>query len=261
VVAWDTQLVGPPASGEAVIGGRVDPSNPTAADPAAPAAGVVLSLGTPSTGTTWAWPDGETGNGLDERYVIYNPTQQTASVALSLSLDQGQAEPFQLTVGPQAVTTIVADSQARIPPGVGHTAVLRSLNGVGVVAARTLTGVAPASRRGAGSLLGIRLASDEWLVPLAANGGNDTLTLLTQGSNALDVTVYGWRGGLETPLPRLRDLTLPAGQRALIPLSSVAPGYRGAVVVRASGPVYVESDLSGAGAALGLSLSSGVPLG
>jgi hypothetical protein len=262
VVAWGTEVVTPPASGQALIGAPADASNPTSADPAAPASGLTLTLGAPSAGTSWAWPDGVAGNGLDERYVIYNPSARQADVSLSVALDQGQAEPFALTVGPGQVTTVVSDSEARIPPGVGHTATVQSTNGVGVIAARSLSGVAPSPRRGIGVLLGARVASSDWLVPLAATGGSDDLVLLAPGSNPLNVTVYGWSGGHETPLPGLAGLILAPGQRTVIGLSTKAPTYRGPVVVGASGPIYVESDLAGGGAApgTGISLSTGVPL-
>ena len=260
VVAWSTQAVTRPTPGEALIGAKANPSNPTSADPAVAAAGVVLTLGAPSTGTTWAWPDGDTGGGLDERYVIYNPSERTAAVSLSVALDQGQASPFQLSVGPQSVTTVVADAEARIPPGVGHTATLRSTNGVGVVAARTLTGVSPAARRGTGSLLGARVAASDWLIPVAVTGPADALAVLAPGTNPLDVRVEGWVHGQPVPLPGLANLTVPAGQRTVISLSARAGAYRGPVLVRASGPVYVESDLGASAGNLGLSMSTGVPL-
>ncbi len=260
VVAWSTEVVTPPSAGEALVGAPPNPANPTSADPAAPAGGVALALGAPSTGRTWAWPNGQAGNGLDERYVIYNPGARAATVSLSVGLDQGTAEPFQLTIGPQAVTSIVSDSEARIPPGVGHTAVLRSTNGVGVIAARTLTGVAPASQRGIGTMFGERVAATDWLVPLAADGGQDTLALLAPGPNALSVAVYGWEGGREVVLPGLGSLTLPGNQRMLISLTARDSPYRGPVVVRSTGPLYLESDLGAAGTASGFSLSSGVPL-
>lgn len=258
IVAWSTTVVTPPAAGEALVGAPPDPANPTSADPAAAAPGVVLTLGSSSTGTVWSWPDGLSGNGLDERYAIYNPSPQPATVTLSLVLDQGQAEPFNLTIGPQQVTTVVAGSEARIPPGVGHSATLASTNGVGVVATRILTGVPPASR-GTASLPGSRLAAPAWLVPAATEPGTTSdLAVLVPGTDPLDATVYGWRGGREVALAGLSNLTLAPGQRNLIALSIKAPGYTGPVVVRASGPVEVEADLYGSTS--GISLSTGVPL-
>lgn len=261
VVAWSTEVVSPPSSGEAVLGAPANPSNPTSADPAAPAAGVVVTLGAPSTGRMWTWPNGQAGNGLDERYVIYNPSTRTAKVSLSVVLDQGRAEPFSLTVGPRAVTTIVSDSEARIPPGAGHTASLRSTNGVGVVATRDLVAVPPSSLRGVADLPGARVAAASWLVPLAATGGRDALALLAPGPNPLDVTVYGWSAGREVPLPGLSGLTLAANERTVISLTAKDGSYRGPVVVRATGPLYVESDLAANGTSPGISLSTGVPLG
>ena len=161
-MAWKTDVVTPPTSGETVLG--TPAASSPLADPAAPVPGREPHPGRAGPGTTWTWADGIAGNGEDERYVIYNPGPNTAELRFSVDLDQGVAEPFDLTVGPDQVTTLVSRQEVRIPQGVGHSAVLQSLNGVGVVAVRTFTGTSPSVRSGLGELPGGRVAALRWLL-------------------------------------------------------------------------------------------------
>ena len=114
LVVWKTDVVTPPRSGEPVLG---TPAGESAlADPASPISGVTLNLGAPAAATTWAWPEGFTGNGVNEQYVIYNPGLHTADLQLSIGLDAGEAEPFQLTVGPGQAIPVISNQEVRIPP-------------------------------------------------------------------------------------------------------------------------------------------------
>jgi hypothetical protein len=255
VVAWKTDIVTPPSAGEATIGSA---AAATAPDPAAPIGGVTDTLGSPSTGTEWTWPEGVSGNGLDERYTIYNPGAATAQVALGVGLDAGTAQPFDLTVGPESVVTVVSSGQARIPAGVGHFAVLRSTNGVPVVAERTLAAGAPSTLTGLGELPGLRVAGTSWLLGSGAlaSGTQEYVVVQNPGATVATVQVVGLSGRAVAGLGAVR---VPAGGRTSIELSRYAPADP-AVEVRSSTPVVVERDLYGPATGPGVSLSPGVPL-
>jgi hypothetical protein len=259
VVAWKTDIVTPPAKGQATIG---SPQAATAPDPAAPIGGVAVTLGSPSPGTQWTWPEGDSGNGFDEQYAIYNPGSATAEVALTIGLDAGTAEPFDLSVAPDSVSTVVSSSEARVPAGVGHFAEVRSINGVPVVAERTLAVGAPSTISGLGELPGIRMAVPAWLVGAnAAPAGTQAyLVIDNPGTRSVAVSVQGVVDGRTAPLATLAPFSVPGGKRASILVNKDAPPSE-ALVVRASGPVVVERDLYGSGKAPGVSLSPGVPLG
>jgi hypothetical protein len=257
LVAWKTDVVTPPFSGEALLG------TPAAVaplvDPAAPVPGVTLSLGAPDAGTQWTWPDGVTGNGVDERYVIYNPGNATAELQLSVDLDQGVAEPFPLSVGPDQVTTVVSSQEVRIPPGVSHAAVLTSSNGVPVVAVRTIAAASPSRWAGLGELPGGRVAADRWL--LVAGQADHThdgfVVLYNPGAAAVRAILEGLSGGTQIALD---DVTVPAGRRVAIHLNQLRSVLAEPLVVSASAPVYAESDYYGQNGTPGISLSFGVPL-
>lgn len=261
VVAFQTSWVTPPPSGAPLVG--TPAATGPLADPAAPAAGNTVTLGAPSAGRSWVWPGGLAGNGTDERYVIYNPGPRVADVRLSVVLQQGTAEPFSLTVGPYQVTSVVSEQSARIPPGVAHSATLTSLNGVPVVATRVVTatnssapgatagsGTAPVAREGVGQLPGGRLAAANWLIPAA----------LTDSSHRGDVVVYNpGSKAVRAHLGALHStsgavVSVPPDGRIDVPLPA---GVNYPIELRATGPVYVEYDLSGS---TGLSLSFGIPL-
>jgi hypothetical protein len=257
LVAWKTDVVSPPARGAALLG------TPAAAqpfaDPASPVAGVTLALGAPSAGTTWTWADGNAGNGVDERYVIYNPGAATAVLQLALGLDQGAAEPFALTVGPDQVTTVVSNQEVRIPAGVGHSAVLQSLNGVPVVAERTVAATSPATWSGLGELPGGRVAAARWLVAAgrADRAHDGWVVLYNPGAAAVQAVLEGLSGQAQIPLT---SIIVGPRHRAAIHLNSLRTVLDEPLVVSASAPLYAESDFYGLGSTPGINLSFGVPL-
>jgi hypothetical protein len=262
VVAWKTEWAHPPARG-AVLFGTPAANNPLA-DPAWPIPGITVTLGSPSAGTTWAWPDGLAGNGLDERYVVYNPGPTTASVRLSLGLDQGAAEPFDLSVGPYQVVPVISSQQARIPSGVAHSAVLRSLNGVAVVAERVVVAAPSGSsqaRSGLGEIFGGRVTAARWLVPAAvADPHHDGVVILyNPGAQSVSATVDALTRGGQIQISGPAPIPVGPGRRVELQLTEKR-SVNEPLVVSASGMIYVESDTYGRAKTGGLSLSFGVPL-
>ena len=264
VVAWQATVVSPPAAGQPLVG--TPAAGAALADPALPVAGTAVTLGAPSAGTEWVWPDGLAGSGLDEQYVVYNPGPDTAQLRLSVGLDQGSAEPFTFPIGPGQVVPIISEQQARIPAGVAHSATLVSTNGVPVVAVRTVTAANAlvgtstrnaTHRNGIGVLGGGRLAATGWLVPAAATDAHHagSVVVYNPGDSTVTVTLDALHGGTVQSLPGGTG-TVAAGRRASV---AVPAGTTGPVTVRATGPVYVEYDLY-ATTGTGLGLSMGVPL-
>ncbi len=255
VVAWQSSWVAPPPPGAPLVGTAA--ANAPLADPALPVTGSMVMLGAPSAGRSWSWPDGLAGNGIDERYVVYNPGPQSAKVRLSIGLQQGSAEPLSVDVGPYQAVPIVSEQQARIPAGVAHTATLTSVNGVPVVATRTVTASAAqapgGARSGLGQLLGSRLSARDWLLPATMTGKahQGHVVIANGGATAVQVQVAP---PAAAPAGGNRE-SVPAGGRLDLTLPS---GTDGPLEIRSSGPVVVEYDLYGSKA--GVSLSLGIPL-
>jgi hypothetical protein len=257
LVAWKTEVVTPPTRHEAVLG--TPAASAPFADPATPVAGVTLTLGVSAPALTWTWADGTAGNGVNERYVIYNPGPGSAELQLSLVLDQGVAEPFDLSVGPEQVITVVSSQEVRIPPGVGHAAVLESVNGVPVVAERAVAAASPSSWSGLGALPGGRLAAARWLLPVngADRNHDGVVAIYNPDRAAAQVVLDGLSGPTQVPLVAV---TVGAGRRVAIHLNAMPAALDEPLIVSASVPVYAESDFYGRSGTPGVSLSFGVPL-
>ena len=260
VVAWETRWVDPPPAGAAIVGTPAA-QNPLA-DPAAPVPGTTLVLGAPSAGTRWVWPDGNAGNGISEQYVVYNPGDQTAEVRLSIGLDQGVAEPFELAVPPGQVIPVASDQQARIPAGVAHSAELDSLNGVPVVAGRVVAATSPSAQRGLGDMFGERIASERWLLGAAgADPAHDGwVVVYNPGNDPLRVAVSALSAGAQISIPGLNPVTVFPGHRVAIHLNPVRATLDEALVVSSTEPFFVELNIFGTGGTPGISLEPGVPL-
>jgi hypothetical protein len=259
VVAWKTDWVKTPRRGSTLLGTRA--ANNPLADPAFPIAGATVALGAPSAGTQWTWPDGYAGNGIDERYLLYNPGARSADVRLSLGLDQGVAEPFELSVGPYQVVSVVSEQQARIPAGVAHSAVLQSLNGVPIVAERTVVASEPSPWTGLGEMVGDRVAAERWL--LASGRPNRAhaayVIIYNPGYTPVQVAIDGLSASTQVPLERSGAIRVPPLRRVSVPLPVLRRGSEPVVVI-AGAPVFVESDVYARGGNPGVGLSPGVPL-
>jgi hypothetical protein len=223
--------------------------------------GVSLALAAPSAGPTWYFPEGLVADGVTERFHLYNPTSEEAQVSLELSLEQGAAEPFDLTIPPRERLTVVASDEERVPRGVGHAATVLSLNGVPIVAERSVTAVAPATRTGIADSLGLRRTADEWV--LAAGSASATLdewvVVLNPGPRDATVSVRGLASGQLLAVEGLQEVDLPAGRRVAIRLTDHAARPDLPLVVTSTAPVAVERGVYVVGAP-GIALSSGIPL-
>jgi hypothetical protein len=224
------------------------------------AKGVSLALAAPAPAERWTFPEGLVSAGIGEQFHVFNPTTEEAQVSIELALESGAAEPFDLTIAPRARVTIVADQEERVPKDVGHTATVVSLNGVPVVAERTVVAVPPAARgTGVADSLGIPLTAHEWV--LAAGGTSPTVdewvVAYNPGPDEATVNVQVLASGTLLDLEGLSDVKVKPGRRlyARIPIQREDLP----LLVQSSSPVVVERGISLVGSP-GLALSSGIPL-
>jgi hypothetical protein len=222
--------------------------------------GISLAQAAPAPAEEWYFPEGYVGAGSGEAFHVYNPSAtQEAEVSLELALESGAAEPFDLTIAPRARITVDASAEERVPKDVGHAATVLSLNGVPVVAERTIA-VGPPSPRGAGvaDSLGIPLRAREWV--LAAGGTSPSvdewITIYNPGPADATVTTQVLASGTLLDLEGLSDVTIKAGRR----LATRIPIQREdlPLLVQSSTPVVVERGIYLVGSP-GIALSSGIP--
>ena len=264
VVAWETEIVTPPLTGAPLVGSAA--ASKPLADPAWPIAGVTVNLGAPAAATSWVWPDGLAGGGVQEQYVVYNPGSRPARVRLSIGLAGGAAEPLAFSVGAGQVVPVVSEQQARIPAGVAHSATLASVNGVPVVAERTLTASQAANPvagatgtvNGNGQILGGTVSSRSWVIGSAAADAHHVGQLVVFNPGATTVTVRVSKLSPGAPESLVAGVvTLRPGGRSALGISSTVAGP---IQVSATGPVVAEYDIYGTGGSNGVGLSLAAPM-
>jgi hypothetical protein len=258
VVAYKTQVIPPADQSQASAGSGA--TTPPGTPPGRPP-GLSLVLGSPSPGTAWWWPQGSVVNGMTERYQIYNPGGTAASVSLSLALDGANAEPFALQVPPHGTVTVTSNTEARIPKGTGYAAQLRSTNGAGVVAERTVDAAPPSPQAGLVDIPGSRVTADQWLLAAGtADASADEWVIVSNpGTHQAVVSVSALRGGQVTPVSGLAALVVPAGGRIAVRINDHAQSLDAALLVRSPADVVVERDLDRAKGP-GIDATMGVPV-
>jgi hypothetical protein len=224
----------------------------------------VLTLGVPALGSgqPWYFPDGVATNGVDERYEIYNPTDHDANMQLSLLLEQGSAEPFQLVVAAHGRLTFAVNQESRIPHGVAHSAIVESTNGVPFMVERLITATPPSTHAGMSDLTGAPRGSAHWIFGTgAANDAQDEWLVAFNpgaGSASAHLSVTAMLTGHVVPVEGLQGLEIGAGQRLAIRLGDHLSRGDLMLTVDADSPIVVERDLYRVGGA-GISASLGIP--
>jgi hypothetical protein len=237
-------------------------------DNTAGAQGMTVSLGAPRTAQMWLFPDGFSSPKLLERYVIYNPGRDEAQVDLEITPrdpDQnGSPEPFELTIAPRDSVTVVTNEQRRVPAGVAHTATVRSVNGVGVVAERFTYAIDAArdGRRGVSATLGSPAVAPRWL--LGAGGATAELDEWIVVRNADDrrpvtVDVTALAKGQSLAVEDLQGLRIAPGASASFRLGDHIRRNDLPLLVEGSGPIVVERGLYWVGS-VGVANTVGIPL-
>ncbi len=237
--------------------------------------GITLGLGAPTPAETWVFPDGQVDPGVTEQVVVFNPSEEVAEVEVEVRLDDpdvnGVPEPFELTIPPSRFSIVdlsEADAEAiegvpkRIPDGVGHSLIVRSLNGVSVAAERIVTSSAPSLELGISATLGSPLAAPTWLFP---GGGvsaerDQYLTLYNASPDEIArFSVAALIDGDRDAVDGLQGLEIPAGGRRAIRLRDHIQLEELSLVVEADGPIVVERGLYRVDGR-GISQSMGIPV-
>ncbi len=228
--------------------------------------GITLGMGAPVPAETWMFPDGVVGEGLTEQIVVFNPSDDVAEVEVEVLLDDEDAveipEPFELTIAPRRFSILDLHAEDRIPPGVPHTTIVRTLNGVAVAAERVVTAAAPATNLGIGATLGAPLAASTWYFPGGGvNAERDQwLTLYNPSPDDIAVvSVTALANGQTIAVQDLQGRELPPGGRLALRLSDHIDREELPLVVSADGPIVVERGLYRIDGR-GISQSMGIPL-
>lgn len=207
--------------------------------------GLAVSLAEPVGAESWFFPAGPAAEGIRERYVVYNPSDTEATVDLEVIVDDpatnGSVEPFELDVPGRSAVTLSTDSpQWSHVPTVGHSVVVRSLNGVAIVAERTIVVEDPAGEPGVAATAGTPLLARTWVVPtgsLASAPGNQ-LSLVNPDPEATAVVTL--RGVADGEVFEIDELELTPGQRLSVRIDDLTDRESFVLLAESSQPVVVE---------------------
>ena len=230
------------------------------------ARGLTVASGVAEPQQAWVFPDGFLSDEVTERYAVYNPTDQAAEAEIDVLLDRpeenGVPEPIALSLAPGAHTVVDIGADGRVPAGLGHAAVVRSSNGVPIVAERVLTSSLQ-NRRGITVMSGSPVVSNEW--SFAAGALNDDwdevlLVVNLDPQVIAEVDVFAVSEGQMVPISELQGVEVGANSRLAVKLGAHIRRDDLAIQVRSTEPVVVERGLHRVGAdARGVSTSIGVP--
>jgi hypothetical protein len=224
--------------------------------------GVSLALGAPELADAWTFPEGLWSDGLSQQWHVFNPGDREAEVSLEVVPIKGDpVEPIDVTVPPKSQVVIDAAGTERIPTGIAHSSSIVSLNGVPVVAERSLDARPPAPRRGWTSSLGSPLARSRWVLPLGEVSGNTDEWVVVHNPTASDVEVSmtALAGGQLLAVEGLQDLAIGPGERIAVRVGDHIQRSPLPLLVEATGDVVVERDLYRVGA-IGITTVVGIPL-
>ncbi len=201
--------------------------------------GSSTALAAPSPASTWYLPGGVRIEGVANRLVVANPSDQDAEVSVELRLQEGAIEPFSLAIPAQDRAELNLDD-ARVPRGVPYTITVRSLEDVPVVAERSTEG-----RPGRSDVLGARVPDRAWVAVAPGPRGQDALAIYNAGEGQAEISVTPLDGD-GVPLPG-EPLRVDPGVRATLRLDDKAAAKGAAVLVESNQVVVVER-FSGDGA-------------
>lgn len=215
-----------------------------------PDRGLTVQSGVPEPQTTWVYPDGFVSEAVREEYVVYNPGEQLAEVEIEFVVDDpeenGIPEPVDLSLAPGTHQVVDLRADGRIPDFVAHAGIVRSLNGVPIVAER-IQFSAGEGRRGVSVTTGSPVVAPEWNFASGAvtDDRDEWLILVNLDSQILaEVDVTAMVGGQAVPISGLQGIELGAGERRAIRLGehiSSRPDL--ALVVTSTEPVVAERSL------------------
>lgn len=150
--------------------------------------GVQMSLGAAAPSETWFFPDGAVGEGVEERIALMNPTEEEATVTISLHGSGGEiVQPEELvaievppgTARQVVLNDMLSDKEKEVG---GVSAIVQTTNGVRIVAERSVR-YNSTSISGSSAEIGASVTSSSWFLPAATlNPSTDTVVVMNPGS-------------------------------------------------------------------------------
>lgn len=161
--------------------------------------GLTVTPAVPRAALVWSFPAGLRSDGVHEQITVFNPSEETAEVEITLALRDpqrnGVLDPFTLEVPAGEAEVFDVDAAEAVPERVTHSVEVRSTNGVPVVAERSLSATEGTSYRAQLTSTGTPVAAPSWVFaagprPAAPPEGSDSTegSDTTEGADTTDTT-------------------------------------------------------------------------
>jgi hypothetical protein len=230
-------------------------------------AGLAATLGAPGSAKVWTFAEGQVGDGLNEVFTVMNPSGQTATAQVEVTLDEpaknGAVDPIRVSIPARGFAQVVMRDQTRVPKNVAHSVTVRSLDDVGVVAERVIGAIAPAPRHGYAPALGAPLVATRWTFPdgRAVSGQTAEFVIVVNPSTSsiARLRFTALAKGQLLAIDGLQDVEVEPGGRLTVDLGQHVNRPDLPLIVEADLPVVVERGLYAADGR-SISLACGVPL-
>jgi hypothetical protein len=211
-----------------------------------------LTSGAPAAMSAWTFAGGvPLAEGVQESYVVFNPGQDVAEVDVEVLVDgtdvSNIVEPFAVSVRPGRAEVVSLTGDGRVPAGVGHQAVVRSVGGQPVVAVRVLSGGGTGDETapvGTSITLGAPLVASQWIVGVAGLAGSDGGEVAIANPSPTQTAVLTVRtveDGTAEPLEGYDGVSLAPLSRTLVDVGDLGDGT--ALAIEADAPLTVERSL------------------
>ena len=228
--------------------------------------GLTVQTGVPEAQQAWVFPDGFRSDEVREEFVVYNPTDEVAEATIDFIVDDpetnGIPAPIDLSLAPGTHQVVDPGTDDRVPAEVGHSATVRSANGVPIVAERVVYSDRT-NRRGVTVTTGSPVESQTWSFAVgAADGGNDEFLVLVNLDPQIlsEVDVVAIAGGQRLPVAGLTDIELAPGERKVVSLDENTDSANLPLEVQSTEPIVVERGLYRVGdEERGMSNAIGIP--
>ncbi len=186
----------------------------------------MTSLASPAVSDEWWFADGRLAEGVTERLIIFNPTDDDVEadvVVLGVQALETDYEAASLTVPSREVVTF---DMAGVPSisGGSHALLVTALSGPALVVERVITEPAGQSVV-TSSMLGLQgeALANEWFASVtAADGDGPALVILNVSPDPTSIDVSSFGPGGPEPVADLTGITLQANERREISLGDVA---------------------------------------
>ena len=211
------------------------------ADPAQVFGAGHAGAGVTATNTRWFLAEGATGSFFDLYYLIANPSAQATRVRVSYLLPAGAPVMKEYQVAAQSRLTISVDGEDDRLLDTPVSAIVESLDAVGIVVERSMWWPGQGQWREGHLAAGATGTALRWALAAGVVGfGNETYVLIANTSGTTGTATIRTLPGVGGA-PQTRTVTLPANSRVTVPMSSVVGMPAGIEPIRVFGAI-VESD-------------------